>query len=171
LNNYSPKGFSDYHKYDGEGLPVEYIRYEKDKMVSHKMYSYDYDKQGVLLEENVTDGIGKTNEKKIYSKDKIVYTLMNTKGKVFKSSTDPYVAPVTIAYPPFPIAHKQTEQNTPSVKGMTLKEKTDKKNNKVVEHYLSQKLVSSETYNSKGLIVERNTQDVGFSLQYEYTVY
>src|ERR1035437_4631860 len=171
LNNYSPKGFSDYRKYDGEGLPVEYIRYEKEKIVSHKIYSYEYDKQGVLLEENVTDGIGKTNEKKKYEKDKVTYTLMNTKGKILKNTTEPYAPPTTISFPPLPVAHKQAEQTTQSVKNVSVKEKTDKNKNKIVEHYVAQKLVSSETYNSKGLLAEKNTLEAGFVLQYEYAVY
>jgi len=171
LNNYSPKGFSEYRKYNGEGLPVEYIRYEKEKIVSHKIYTYEYDKQGVLLEENATDGIGKTYEKKKYDKDKVVYTLMSTKGKVLKNTTEPYAPPATISFPPLPVNHKQAEQTAQSAKNVSMKERTDKNKNKIVEHYAAQKLVSSETYNPKGLLVERNTQDAGFSLQYEYTAY
>lgn len=171
LNNFSPKGFSDYHKYNEKGLPVEYMRYEKGKIVSHKIYTYEYDKQGVLMEENSTDGIGKINEKRKYDKNKIIYTMMNTKGAILKTTTEPYSPPAAIAFPPLPSYNKPAEQNTPSGEKMTAKEKTNKNKNKIVEHYKAQKLVSTDTYNPKGLLTEKNAAEGGFVLEYEYTFY
>lgn len=171
INNYFPKGLSDFSKYNSSGLLVEYIRYDKGKMIGHKFYSYAYDKQGVLAEININDGIAKTNEKKKYEKDKITYTLKNTKGKVLKTSTEPFAMPATLLYPVYPATYKiVAEKQTPPDKTI-LKTKTDKKKNKIVEHYSGQKLVSTETYNPKGLLIEKNNLETGLLLQYEYTFY
>jgi len=171
INNYFPKGLSDFSKYNASGLLLEYIRYEKGKMTSHKIYSYQYDKQGTLVEENITDGIGKTNEKKKHEKGKIIYTLKNSKGKVLKTTNEPFALPAVIAYPPYPIAEKPVVQQQSSPDKTTLKTKLDKKKNKIVEHYSGQKLLSTETYNSKGLLIEKNNLENGLLLQYEYTFY
>ncbi len=172
VNYFFPKGLSEFKKYNAVGLPVEFIRYEKGKITEHKYYSYTYDKQGNLLEISVSDGVAKTNEKRKYEKDKVSYTLMNTKGKVLKTASEPLAQPVALAYPPLPSSTltpastaKETADNT------TPKEKLDKKKNKVVEHYSGTKLVYSDTFNPKGLLIEKNTSDAGFILQYEYTFY
>ena len=171
LNSFSPKGFSEYGKYNEKGLPVEYIRYEKGQIVSHKMYAYVYDKQGSLMEENATDGVGKTNEKKKYDKDKVTYTIMSSKGKVLKSTVEPYAPPRAISFPPLPALSKSAETTSQGGDKTTEKEKLDKKKNKIIEHYNAQKLVSTDTYNSKGLLIEKNVVDSGFALQYDYTLY
>jgi hypothetical protein len=172
VNMYFPKGLSEFRKYSAGGLPAEFIRYEKGKMMEHKYFSYSYDKQGMLLEIVVNDGVAKTNERRKYEKDKITYTLMNTKGKILKTNSEPLAPPATLPYPPLPAADSKpiiTEKETPD--NTTTKEKLDKKKNKVVEHYSGSKLVYSEMFNSQGLLIEKNPSDAGFVLQYEYTFY
>lgn len=171
INNYFPKGLSDFSKYNASGLLLEYIRYEKGKMTSHKIYSYQYDKQGTLVEETIIDGIGKTNEKKKHEKDKIIYTLKNSKGKVLKTTNEPFTLPAIITYPLYPVAEKQIIQKQSTSDKTTSKIKSDKKKNKIVEQYLGQKLISTETLNPKGLLIEKNNVEGGFLLKYEYTFY
>ncbi|MBI4930402.1 MAG: hypothetical protein HY841_06545 [Bacteroidetes bacterium] len=171
INNYFPKNVSDFIKYNAKGLPAEYIRYEKGKMTEHKFFTYHYDKQGALTEINITDGVAKTNEKKKYEKEKITCTLTSTKGKVLKTFSEPYAPPATLAYPPYPVAEKQAEKKQASPDKTILKVKPDKKKNKIVEHYTGQKLVYSETYNPKGLLIEKNLVEGNLVLQYEYVFY
>lgn len=171
LHNYYPKGISDLTKYSSSGLPIDYMRYEKGKAVSHKIYSYNFDKQGVLSEEVVADGITKTTEKMKYDKDKITYLKLNTKGKVLSTSNMPYSAPSIFSYPPITSISASALPQKEILKNVSKKEKTDKKKNKMVENYVSNKLVSTEIYNPKGLLIESSTVDGGTFLQYEYAFY
>lgn len=170
INIYFPKGISTFRKYNTKGLPLEFIRYEKGKIVSHKIYSYQYNAQGMLELETATDGVGKINEKKKYEKDKIVYTLMNSKGVVLKNSSEPLTPPVTQPYPVLPAADamapvEEKKDNT------VVKERLDKKKNKVEDHYNGSKLSYSDTFNPQGLVIERSPAEEGFTLIYEYTFF
>jgi len=171
INNYFPKGISDFSKYNASGLLLEYIRYDKGKMTGHRFYSYVYDKQGALAEININDRIAKTNEKKKYEKDKIIYTMKNTKGKVLKTSTEPFAMPAALPYPVYPDASKPDAHKQTTPDKTTVKTKTDKKQNKTIEHYSGQNLLFTETYNSKGLLIEKNNLESGLLLQYEYMFY
>jgi hypothetical protein len=171
INNYFPKGISDFTKYNSAGLPVEYIRYEKGKMVQHKYYAYVYDKTGNLTDETVTDGVGKTVDKKKYEKDKITYTQLNTKGKVLKTSTLPYAPPAKYNFPAKPEVMQASAPKKEIPKYSSSKQKLDKKKNKLVENYSGGKLVSTDTYNAKGLVSESSPIEGGFTMQYDYTFY
>jgi hypothetical protein len=170
INSYYPKGISDFTKYNGSGLPVESMRYDKGKAIQHKIYSYTYDKAGQLTEAVITDGIGKTVEKKKYEKDKITYTQLNTKGKVLNTSSLPYAPPVKYIYPSAPEVMTTSTAKKENSK-YTTKQKLDKKKNKIVENYSGAKLISTDTYNAKGLVIESIPAEGNMSLQYEYTFY
>lgn len=171
VHYYFPKGISEYTKYNANGLPVDYMRYDKGKVVQHIIYSYLYDKLGVLLEETATDVAGKKAEKKKYEKDKITVTKMNSKGKVLNTSSLPLAGPKTFSFPPMPSATTPSLQKKEIPKNLTKKEKFDKKKNKVMENYSGAKLISTDTYNPKGLLTESNPAEGTFLLQYEYVFY
>ena len=171
VHNYYPKGVSDLTKFSSSGLPIDYMRYEKGKAISHKIYSYLFDKQGVLSEEIIADGITKTTEKMKYEKDKITFTKLNTKGKVLSTSSQIYSAPKVFSYPPIASATAPAAEKKEPPKNISKKEKTDKKKNKITENYISGKLVSTEMYNPKGLLIESNPAEGEFLLQYEYVSY
>ena len=168
IHNYFPKGISDMTKYSASGLPIDYMRYEKGKAVSHKVYSYSFDKQGVLSEEVIADGVAKTTEKMKYEKDKITYSKLNTKGKVLNTSSQPYSAPQVLSYPPVLSVSAPAIDKKETGKNFSKKEKTDKKKNKIVENYSGSKLISTDTYNPKGLLIESNPADGNSSVEYEY---
>lgn len=171
VHNYYPKGISEFTKYNSAGLPVEYMRYDRGKPVQHKIYSYIYDKSGQLAEESVSDGIGKTVEKKKYEKDKITLTKLNTKGKVLSTASLPYSSPQATVFPDkpemifVPVPKKETAKYSSS------KQKFDKKKNKIMENYSGAKLVSTETYDAKGLLIEISPAEGNTVMKYEYTFY
>lgn len=171
VNTYFPKGLSSFKKYNANGLLSEFIRYEKGKIVSHKIISYQYNAQGVLELETATDGVGKTSEKKKYEKDKISYTLMSSKGVVLKKSNEPLTQPDAFPYPALPVAAKQTPAEKEAIDKTTAKEKLDKKKNKVVEHYNGTKLAYTDTFNPAGLLIEKNPAEAGYTVQYEYVFF
>ena len=171
FHNYFPKGISDYTKYNANGLPVDYMKYDKGKVVQHIIYSYTYDKQGVMTEENANDVVGKTVEKKKYEKNKITYTKLNSKGKVLSTSSLPFAFPKTSSFPSLPVAAASSPQKKETPKNIIKKEKLDKKKNKIVQNYSEGKLISTDTYNPKGLLIETNPSEGGFFLQYEYAFY
>ena len=70
-----------------------------------------------------------------------------------------------------PTATTPSLQKKEMSKNLTKKEKFDKKKNKIVESYSGAKLVSTETYNSKGLLIESNPAEGTFMLKYEYAFY
>ncbi|MBI3502180.1 MAG: hypothetical protein HY063_10320 [Bacteroidetes bacterium] len=170
VHNYFPKGISDYTKYNEKGFPVDYMRYDKGKVTEHKVYTYNYDKQGQLAEEIISDGVSKTTEKKKYEKDKITYTKLNTKGKVLSSSSLPFAFPKNSSFPAMPAFSASSVQKKEGSASLTKKEKVSKKN-KIVENYSNGKLVSTDTYNSKGLLTESTPAEGGFFLQYNYVSY
>src|ERR1051326_3992125 len=154
IHNYFPKGISDLTKYSASGLPIDYMRYEKGKAVSHKIYAYHFDNQGVLSEQIITDGIAKTSEKMKFEKDKITYVKMNTKGKVLNSTSMAYIPPKVMTYPQITTVSASLPQKNEQ-KNISKKEKTDKKKNKMVENFLNGKLISTDTYSPKGLKIGR----------------
>ncbi len=123
------------------------------------------------MEETVADGIAKTTEKMKYDKDKITYSKLNTKGKVLSTSNMPYSTPPVFIYPPIVSVAAPSLPKKEISKNVTKKEKTDKKKNKIVENYINNKLVSTETYNPKGLLIESTPAEGGPSLQYEYAFF
>ncbi len=170
IHNYYPKGISDMMKYSASGLPVDYMRYEKGKAISHKIYSYNFDKQGVLSEEIIADVIAKTSEKMKYEKDKITYSKLNNKGKVLSTSSMAYSAPKVLVYPSISSVAASLPQKN-DLKNISKKEKSDKKKNKVIENYLNGRLVSTDTYTPRGLIMESIAADGNSTVQYEYVFF
>ena len=170
IHNYFPKGISDLTKYSASGLPIDYMRYEKGKAVSHKIYAYHFDNQGVLSEQIITDGIAKTSEKMKFEKDKITYVKMNTKGKVLNSTSMAYIPPKVMTYPQITTVSASLPQKNEQ-KNISKKEKTDKKKNKMVENFLNGKLISTDTYSPKGLIMESAPAEGNSVVQYEYVFF
>ncbi|HEY4799991.1 MAG TPA: hypothetical protein VII99_13000 [Bacteroidia bacterium] len=179
VNRYFPKGLSDFTKYNSKNLPVESMSYEKGKVMSHKYINYTYDASGNLTEETSKDAVGKSNEKKKYSKDQIVYTKYDNKGKILSTSTLTLPpAPEKPTLPPPPAPGSSSTVKHADNPGYVKKEHQDKKGNRIVENYLSeknskgkQKLISTETYNKKGLLIESSPADGEFTLQYDYVYY
>lgn len=171
VHNYYPKSISEFIKYNSAGMPTEQIRYEKGKTVQHKIFSYTYDNSGRLVEELVSDGIGKTVEKKKYEKDKIIYTKLNTKGKVLNTSSLPYSAPQKISFPSQPEITFVPAPKPELKKYSSSKQKLDKKKNKIVENYSGNKLISTEIYDAKGLLTDIVPAEGNFNVKYEYTFY
>lgn len=171
IHNYYPKGISEFTRYNSHGMPTEQMRYERGKAVQHKIFSYTYDKSGQLVEESISDGIGKTVEKKKYEKDKIIYTKLNTKGKVINTSSLPYSSPQKISFPSQPEITFVPNPKPELKKYSSSKQKLDKKKNKIVENYSGNKLVSTEIYDAKGLLTDIMPAEGSFNIKYEYTFY
>ena len=172
VHRYFPKGFSDYTKYNAKNIRIESMSYEKGVVKTHPIHSYQFDAQGNITEENVTDVVSKTKEKRKYEKNQMVIAKYNSKGKLLSTNTQPIpAAAMMVSLPEPPASQSIRKQDSNSTKGMTAKNKTDKKKNKITEYYSGQKLSCSEIYNSKGLLTEKNTAADGFTLQYEYVFY
>lgn len=172
VHRYFPKGFSDFTKYNAKNIRIESLSYEKGVVKTHPIHSYQFDAQGNITEENISDVVGKTKEKRKYEKNQIVATKYNNKGKLISTNTMPLPSSASMPNLPEPPASQSIrKQDSNSTKGMTTKNKTDKKKNKIIEYYSGQKIASSETYNPKGLLLEKNSTADGFSLQYEYVFY
>lgn len=172
MNMYFPKGVSEFRKYNSGGWPVETIRYEKGKMVSHRIFSFQFNSKGVLESCTITDGVARQTETVRYEKDKMHRTVKTNKGELVSSTTEPFVNPAIIFPPIREEVRTDLSDKAREKSGWTRKERVDMNKNTFIDHYQGGQLMFTETRDKNGLLKEKvYAADPTIVFQYIYAFY